>query len=136
MRESYARRQREKPKKPFTKKPWLTKTKPPKPRAPIKKQSRGRRREMGLYYQERAEYLQRPENSACRICPCIDQYPAPATEVHHRRGRSRALLRDQRFWTPSCRSCRDVPHARPNWAREVGLLSSAAEWGISPEKMP
>lgn len=103
-------------------------------RKPLKKQSRARAREMRIYHEERRDWLALPEHAACAICLCLGQSPRPATEVHHSRGRVGRLLRDQRFWVASCRSCRDVPHERPNWAREVGILSSAADWNTFPRE--
>lgn len=99
-------------------------------RAPLKKQSRARQREMTQYYDDRREFLR--AHPACGICLCLDQTPRQATEVHHSRGRIGRLLLDQRFWVPSCRPCREIPHNRPNWAREMGLLASATDWNTVP----
>lgn len=106
----------------------------PKPRKTLNKQSKGKAREMRLYYEELKEWLQLPKNAACAICLCLGNVPRPATECHHQRGRNKGLLRDQRFWIPSCRGCREVPHSRPAWAREMGLLAPAAEWNVVPRE--
>lgn len=98
----------------------------------LRQHSKTREKEMRLYYKERKEWLSLPANAACRICLCLDRSPAPATEVHHQRGRIGRLLRDQRFWIPSCRGCREVPHENPAWAREVGLLAEVADWNVYP----
>lgn len=105
----------------------------PKQRTPLKKVSKSRAREMQLYYAERAEWLKLPKNAACAICLCLGETPRAAVECHHSRGRNGRLLRDQRFWIPSCRECRDVPHERPTWAREMGLLATAKDWNTYPE---
>lgn len=105
---------------------------PAKPRKPLKKQSKARAREMRLYYEEKTEFLLRPENLVCAICRVLGVSPMAATEVHHSRGRIGRLLRDQRFWVGSCRSCREIPHSRPAWAREMGLLCKASEWNVYP----
>lgn len=105
---------------------------PAKPRLPIRKVSTARAKEMRLYYAEAKIFLNEPQHRACGICLCLGNTPMASTEVHHARGRIGKLLRDQRFWVPSCRSCREIPHQRPKWAREVGILSSAADWNTSP----
>ncbi len=104
-----------------------------KPRKELKPQSDKRAKETRKYYRIRNEWLQKPQNAACGICLVLDQRPAPATEVHHSRGRNGRLLCDTRFYIPSCRGCRLVPHERPEWAREMGILASASEWGVYPE---
>jgi hypothetical protein len=106
-----------------------------KKRKPLKKQSHKRASQMELYYQERREYLQKPENAVCAICLVLGNTPQASTEVHHSRSRSGRLLRDQRFWIPSCRGCREIPHQRPKWAREMGILCSASEWGVYPSEL-
>jgi len=101
-------------------------------RTTLKKQSKGREREMRQYYQERNEWLLLPQNAACAVCLCLGETPRAATEVHHQRGRIGRLLRDQRFWIPTCRQCREIPHERPAWAREMGLLSASKDWNVFP----
>lgn len=103
----------------------------PIPRKPLKKQSKSQQRRLREYYKIRAQYLR--DHPACAICLLLDQTPAPSTEVHHVRGRAGKLIFDTRFFAPSCRGCRDVPHNNPKWAREVGLLASAADWNTSPK---
>lgn len=105
-----------------------------KPRKPIKKQSCARQREMRAYYEERVDFLLKPENLACAVCRCLGESPMSATEIHHARGRCGRLLRDQRFWVATCRSHRETPHQRPTWARAMGLLSTATEWNTYPEE--
>lgn len=100
---------------------------------PLRKVSKRKAHDLQLYYRERNEWLRKPENSVCGICLCLGNIPQPSSEVHHSRSRSGRLLRDQRFWIPSCRGCREVPHARPRWAREMGILCSASEWGVYPK---
>lgn len=102
----------------------------PKPRKPLKKVSKSQSRRLREYYAVRNAYL--AEHPACAICLLLDQVPAPAVEVHHTRGRAGRLLADARFFAPSCRKCRDVPHDNPRWAREVGLLAPAAQWNVYP----
>lgn len=103
-------------------------------RTPLKKQSKARAREMAIYHQEKNEWLLRPENAACAICLCLGVTPKAATEVHHKNGRIGRLLRYQPWWIPSCRSCRDVPHDRPNWARDMGILGEKNQWNVFPSR--
>lgn len=107
---------------------------PPKPRKPLKKQSAARAREMRLYYEERVQFLLRPENLLCAVCRLLGEDPMAAVEVHHARGRVNKLLRDQRFWVGTCRAHRETPHLRPAWAREMGILSSATEFNTYPRE--
>src|SRR5688572_137301 len=109
---------------------WKTKAaaKPQTPRQPrstLRAESKKRASEKRLYFKESAIWLNEPAHRACGICLVLGETPKASTEVHHYRGRRGRLLRDQRFWIPSCRSHRSTPHDRPNWAREVGILSSA-----------
>lgn len=103
-------------------------------RKPLKKESKRQRRRLAEYYEVRAEWLRRPENATCSICPCRGLRPMAATEVHHARGRAGGLLFDTRFFIASCRDCREWPHANARLARELGLLASAAEWNAMPKE--
>jgi len=103
-----------------------------RPRKALKKQSVARAKDMRLYYEEVRVWLNEPAHRACAICLCLGETPRASTEVHHSRGRIGRLLRYQPFWIPSCRPCREIPHNRPAWAREVGLLCPASEWNVFP----
>lgn len=66
------------------------------------------------------EYLSRPENHFCKVCKRLvelgekkPQKVNVAIEVHHKRGRAGALLFDERFFLPICRSC----HILIDWDR-------------------
>lgn len=103
-------------------------------RKPLKKESKRQRRRNAEYYAVRAEWLRRPENATCSICPCRGLRPMAATEVHHSRGRANGLLCDTRFFIASCRDCREWPHANARLARELGLLAPASEWNTPPKE--
>jgi len=95
---------------------------------PLKKVSKSQRRKLKTYFEVRNEFLR--DNPACLICVVRGLTPAPATEVHHLFGRSNSLLCDVRGFCPSCKSCREWPHANPKEARELGLLGEPWEWGV------
>lgn len=111
-------------------------TYPQKPlkRTPLRKVSKKQAAQMRKYYGVRRAFL--IANPACQICPCRGMKPAPATEVHHQRGRSGSLLCDTRGFIASCRSCREWPHENTAVARELGLLASPVEWGVSFDRLP
>lgn len=72
------------------------------------------------------------DNPWCVVCAMLKGRQVPATECHHVRGRAGSLLFDTRFMMASCRSCRLTPHQNPKWAREVGILAEACDWGKVP----
>jgi hypothetical protein len=100
-------------------------------RATLKKVAKGRARQQREYFSRHREFLKR--HPVCGICLVRGLNPAPATEVHHMRGRIGRLLADERFWCPSCRSCREFPHENPTRARELGILAPVSEWNVYPE---
>ncbi len=104
--------------------------KAPKPRKPLRKVSKAHGVKLRIYYKLRNVFLQ--ENPACQICVVRGLTPAPATEVHHIRGRAGKLLSDSRYWASSCFSCREWPHANPKVAREIGILAPSRDWNRSP----
>ena len=64
-----------------------------KHRKPIKKVSKSQRRRLGEYFTLRIDYLKR--FPVCGICLCLNEHPAPSTEVHHKFGRNASLLCDE-----------------------------------------
>lgn len=86
---------------------------------------------LAKYYPIQQEFLRK--NKWCVICTMLKGQPVPATEVHHIRSRNGDLLFDTRFFAGLCRNCRMVPHHNPKWARSVGLLSEAKDWGVVPK---
>lgn len=100
-------------------------------KSPLKKVSKSQRDRLKKYYPIQAQFL--IENPVCAICLLLDEpKPSKATEVHHARSRNGKLLFDTSFFVPSCRNHREWPHEHPAQARELGVLASVGEWGISP----
>lgn len=109
-----------------------------KVRKPLKKVSRSKRKALSQYYPLNDEFLARPENKFCLICIVRREHGENiliqlATEVHHWGSRNGRLLCYVPWFRPSCRSCREWPHAHPKQAREMGLLAPASIWGVYPE---
>lgn len=141
MRASYIRRQREKP-RPISKKPWLNKSAPPKPRKPMKKMAKARRTEQQHYFASFPEWVSKPENSRCAVCivlhaageqPHVDL----TTERHHARGRHGKLLNWEPGWVGTCRFHRDWPHDPANRVRaeEHGIISTRTDWNTYPPEI-
>jgi len=98
-------------------------------RTEIKKISKSLRAKKREYFKKHSAYL--AEHPFCGICLVQGVIPPnPATEIHHKFGRAGSLLNDERGFVPSCRSCREIPHANPQWAREMGILGTAAQWNV------
>ena len=135
LRDSFARRQREK---------WKAKAKEIVAeklgrKTPLKKIAKSRRRQMAEYLELRIAFLERPESALCGICKARVAHGEArvirmATECHHTRGRAGRLLTWEPGLLSSCRDCRDFPHSDPKRARQMGLLSSAADWGVYPRE--
>lgn len=133
MRESYARRQREK---------WKAKAKEIVAeklgrKTPLKKIAKSRRRQMAEYLELRIAFLARPENWECGICKARVAHGEArtirmATECHHVRGRAGNLITWEPGLLASCADCRDFPHSNPKRARAMGILASPAEWNTFP----
>ena len=86
-----------------------------KPRKRINPVSKKRKVEQVTYSKLRKEYL-----TAFPRCGCCDK--APATDIHHRRGRWKSRLNDTNWWVSVCRPCHDYIHHNPTWAYERGYL--------------
>lgn len=108
----------------------LMRRSPLKRKKGLRKQSKKQKSRLALYYPIRDEFLKK--NKWCVICAALKGRPVPATEVHHGRGRAKELLFDTRFFHATCRGCRLIPHDNPKWAREVGILAEAKDWGVHP----
>lgn len=113
MRDSYARRMREKGSFPALQ------------RSPLRRVSKKRASEGKEYQAVSRAFL--VANPTCQAC-----YKEPATELHHKRGRIGKLLIDTRFFMAVDSDCHEFIHANPNRARELGLLAPANEWNVSP----
>lgn len=84
------------------------------PRKAMRKVSKKVAKELKVYTEVRKQFL--TENPFCAICG------APATDVHHRRGRGQ-YLNDPEWFLAVCRRCHDEKiHGDPKIAREKGYL--------------
>lgn len=90
---------------------------PLKANKPMRRVSERRKKENKLYTQVRKEYLL--AHPRCQCCTI-----APASEIHHRRGRWKSRLTDTAWFLAVCRPCHDRIHHNPEWAYEKGLLVS------------
>jgi hypothetical protein len=79
----------------------------------LKAVSDKRRAQQRIYLVDRKAFLaQRP---ICEICQ-----RGRSVDVHHRRGRYGRLLLDRTEWIALCRTCHDLVHSNPKWARAEG----------------
>jgi hypothetical protein len=88
---------------------------PLKASKPMRRVSERRKKENKLYTQVRNDYLATHPRCEC----CIK---APATEIHHRRGRWKSRLTDITYFLAICRPCHDRIHHNPEWAYATGLM--------------
>lgn len=99
-----------------------------------------RSKEEELYAEEAREFV-RAAIKAGKTCPVVAVVPelqrgrkyghkvsATLNEVHHCRGRSGPLLRDQRFWVAISKQGHRWVHANKPAARALGFLCPAGEW--------
>lgn len=96
-----------------------------KRRKALKKSSQKRAKEMALYRKERDIFIHREMHEGRWFCPVmweLKKRQVAVTEVHHKRGRTGKLLRDQRYWLAISRSGHDWVHQNPRLAREKGWL--------------
>lgn len=56
----------------------------------------------------------------------------PKVDLHHSRGRVKALLCLTEFWIPLCRKCHDWVRDNPKDARWLGLLCKEGDWNKVP----
>lgn len=77
-----------------------------------------------VYKRMRIAFLK--ENTDCAV------FDGPANQVHHRRGRLRTLLLDQRFWIAVSAAGHEWINAHPALARERGLLCDPGQWNTAP----
>lgn len=94
----------------------------------------GRAKQNREYKRLRKEWLAGKECEGC--WPIFNRKQAPATELHHRRGRAGRLLLESRWFCALCDECHRYVHDHPNGARELGLLAKHGEWNTIPKKRP
>lgn len=102
----------------------------------IKRRTTKRAKDERTYNARVKVWLTLPENRICKACPQLlveNSEPAPAAQNHHRYGRKRELLMDERFWLPVCAPCHDHIHRSPALSRELGLLAPLGQWNQMPK---
>ncbi len=94
----------------------------PKPKRPLKRTvrprqvSKKRSAQNRFYRVVRAGYMEK--HPTCQHPGCM----APATDIHHRKGRIGDLLVDTRWFMSVCRPHHLHIHAHPLEARQAGLI--------------
>lgn len=87
-------------------------------RTAIPKMSERRKRESRIYSAKRKLFLE--EHCYCQIeVACMG---APASDVHHTKGRLGENYLNEATWLSSCRRCHDWIHSHPKEARAAGVL--------------
>lgn len=89
-----------------------------KRKKPIKKISDKRAKQMREYKIVRTNYLL--DHPICECEGCNNQ----ATDIHHKKGRSGAMLCDVEFFLATCRGCHTKIEINPKWAKEKGYSVS------------
>lgn len=85
-------------------------------------------REYEAYRKEARAFVKaHPWCKACKI-QWTTLKPRRTKDVHHTRGRSGELLRDQRYWMPVCRQCHNWIGNNIAEARKLGLIDQKGKW--------
>lgn len=74
-----------------------------------------RRRDLATYGRLRAEYLTRTP-----VCECCTK--RPATDIHHKTGRTGGNYLRTATWMAVCRLCHDYIHRFPKLSKTLGYL--------------
>lgn len=84
--------------------------------------SKKRAAQMREYIALRRAYLK--EHPFCELCILEggNTLPPRATDIHHKKGRSGAMLLDTTHWMAVCRASHRKIHDNPKWAYENGYL--------------
>lgn len=91
--------------------PTTVKVAKPLKRTPVKKVSDKRKEQNTLYSQARATWI------IGKRCACCGD---PATEVHHKAGRTNDLLLEKKYWLPVCNGCHRLITEDSAWAVKEG----------------
>lgn len=78
--------------------------------------SQKRQKQNALYRQVKADYM-KSKGRCCEFCR-----RAPATDIHHKAGRTGNLLCAVEYFAAVCRPCHDWIHANPKEATERGYI--------------
>lgn len=77
----------------------------------IKSRSKAMSKKMVEYNERREKFL------VGKICPVTNK---PATQVHHKRGRTGKYLLDERYWLGVTQEGHQKIEENPEWAKEMG----------------
>jgi len=102
---------------------WTVET---KTRSRLKPRSVSYSRLMTIYRKRMREFLKR--NSGCAVFA-----GKPSSQVHHSRGRLKALLLDERFWVPVSAEGHQWIHSHVAEAMRLGLMASRGKWNKQPQ---
>lgn len=86
----------------------------------IKPLTKERSAQNRLYLKLRAQFLR--DHPICQVN--IECIKAPATEIHHKKGRIGNLLTDVRYFLACCRACHDWELKHSKEAKEKGISES------------
>lgn len=89
--------------------------KPLKQSRTIDKASPKRKENLTLYAQQARQWI------AGKRCACCGD---PATDVHHKKGRTNDLLLEKKYWLPVCRPCHNLITEDSAWAIAEGYSIS------------
>lgn len=98
----------------------------PKARKRIRQVSKIQRARNAAYAVQRDAWLE--ERLRCDGCRRHASVVGPL-ELHHKRGRTGALLTDDRHWMAVCSRCHRWIHENPAAAAWRGWLAQRGEWG-------
>lgn len=84
-------------------------------RSPLKPVSDKRQAQLREYTKLRRNFLK-----ACPVCEVCQK--GKSWDIHHKAGRIGKRLLDQFYWLAVCRTCHDLIHSNPAWAREQGFI--------------
>jgi len=101
-------------------------------RKAVRRVSVAMRKRLAEYQRVRVDYLR--AHLTCEGCVPLfgSKYPAPATELHHTRGRVGKLLCQSENFKALCAGCHAFCHNHPAIARSAGLLCAVGKWNSAP----
>ena len=101
-------------------------------RKAIRRVSVAMRKRLAEYQRVRVEYLR--AHLTCEGCVPLprSKHPAPATELHHTRGRVGKLLCQSENFKALCAGCHAFCHNHPAIARSAGLICPVGQWNSAP----
>ena len=105
-------------------------------RKPVRRVSLAMRKRLAEYQRVRVDYLR--AHLTCEGCVPLfgAKNPAPATELHHTRGRVGKLLCQSENFKALCAGCHAFCHNHPSLARSAGLICPVGQWNVSKKGKP